>query len=274
MMRFSLCAETVFPDLPFTDRLVKLSELGVKTVEFWAADKPWSRLKEVLSEQRMQIAIFSGQREGTTYLAADHEGYRKEVLTSMKLANEVGVNTLMVLMDPLEADGSVKEPHGEIPWSDKAQNSIDLLKQLAKDAEAAGIVLAIEPLNTPIDHPGYSLDSSDKAMELVSGVNSPNLKMLYDAYHMHVMGEDVTAKIKEYLPFIGHIHVANHPGRHGLEKNGELDLQGLVHFLKETGYEGAVGFEYFPASADHVDSISRFRDFSATFQGDEQKTVP
>jgi hydroxypyruvate isomerase len=119
------------------------------------------------------------------------------------------------------------------------------LTLLAPLAERYGVTLNLEPLNTTVDHAGYWLDSSQAGFELVRRVGSPNLRLLFDIYHMQVMEGNLIARMRAHLDLIGHIHVADVPGRHQ-PGTGEINYRNIFCALRDAGYDRAVGMEFAP----------------------------
>ena len=123
-------------------------------------------------------------------------------------------------------------------------------------AEAANITLLLEPLNTKVDHPGYTLAHSAQAFEVVRRIGSPRLKVLYDVYHMQIMEGDLIATMDVHLDEIGHIHVADVPGRHE-PGTGEIDYGSIARMLRANGYDRGVGLECFPRDRSE-DAVEAF----------------
>lgn len=261
-MKFSICAETVFTDISFEDRLPKIKELGFDGIEFWASgDKNIDSLAKTTSELGFSIGVFSGQRAGTTFRPEDRESYIAEVKGNIEKAKKLNCKTLMLLTDPLESDGSVKETYPEIPFDKKVDETVETLKQLAAIAEENDINLVLEPLNTKVDHPGCFLSSSAVGFEIIERVNHPRMKLLYDIYHMTMMEDDAAAVIAEKVDQIGHIHIADAPGRHE-PGTGNIDYPRLLNLLKEKNYSGFIGFEFFPKgdSTEALNAIKKLQD--------------
>ena len=103
------------------------------------------------------------------------------------------------------------------------------------------IKLLIEPINT-FDIPGFYLNHSQQAVDIIMAVKSTNLYLQYDAYHMHRMGEDVL-DVEDFMPFIDHIQIADHPGRHE-PGTGEIPYAAFFDLLDDLDYRGWVGCEY------------------------------
>ena len=124
-------------------------------------------------------------------------------------------------------------------------------------AESENMTLLLEPLNTKIDHPGYSLNHSIQAFEIVRRIGSPHLKVLYDVYHMQIMEEDLIATLEANLGEIGHIHVADVPGRHE-PGTGEINYVNIARMLRTAGFDGCIGLECFPQESSEQ-AIEAFR---------------
>ncbi len=133
------------------------------------------------------------------------------------------------------------------------------LAALAPDAARAGITLLLEPLNVH-DHPDQHAHRSAYGLAAVRRVASPSVKLLYDIYHLHRMGDDVLADVVGNLPWIGHIHIAGSPKRDfpGPMAAGrqEIDYARLVSAIHAAGYAGYWGHEYVPG-ADPLDELGR-----------------
>jgi hydroxypyruvate isomerase len=120
------------------------------------------------------------------------------------------------------------------------------LRHAAAVLADAGLTLLVEPINTH-DMPGFWLSRSDAAVELIAEVGAPNLKLQYDAYHAARMGEDPLATLERLWPWIGHIQVADTPGRHE-PGSGVLGCAALFALIDRLGYTGHIGAEYRPAA--------------------------
>jgi len=115
--------------------------------------------------------------------------------------------------------------------------------------EAAGLMIYLEPLNTRIDHPIMFMDTAMEGLDIVEEVNSPAVRLLYDVYHSTVMGEDWREVLKRGH-LIGYVQVADTNGRHE-PGTGDINWQPIMSTLREQGYQGAIGLEYFPTQGDH-----------------------
>lgn len=120
------------------------------------------------------------------------------------------------------------------------------LAELAPIAEQAGVTLALELLNSKVDHPDYQADHTAWGAEVCRLVGSPNVKLLYDIYHMQIMEGDIIRTIGEYHPYIAHYHTGGNPGRHDLDDAQEIFYPPILRAIAATGYAGYVAHEFLP----------------------------
>jgi len=133
----------------------------------------------------------------------------------------------------------------------------EALLRAAPIASKAGVRLLLEPLNTRVDHPGYFLDSTAEALEVINDVDDPAVRLLYDLYHSIVMGEDPQQVLAGSGHLVGHVHVADVPGRHE-PGTGTIDWPLQLAALRSAEYSGAIGLEYKP-SRDTESSLDLIR---------------
>ena len=127
-----------------------------------------------------------------------------------------------------------------------ARNTIAGLNRVKKIAEDNGVVICLELLNSKVNHPDYMCDHTAWGVRVVEEVNSPNVKLLYDIYHMQIMEGDLIATIKKNIAWIGHFHTGGVPGRHELDETQEVQWDGVMRAIVETGYKGYVAHEFLP----------------------------
>ena len=119
------------------------------------------------------------------------------------------------------------------------------LKFASAEAAKAGLTVLIEPINTR-DIPGYYLCTSTQALAVIGAVGASNLRLQYDIYHAQIMEGDLAHTLEKNLGVIGHIQIADTPGRHE-PGTGEINYHFLLGFMDKVGYQGWVGCEYRPA---------------------------
>lgn len=141
---------------------------------------------------------------------------------------------------------------GEISREECIANCVTGLKRVAGLAEAAGVTICLEHLNTRDDshpmkgHPGYQGDDLYLIAEIARKVASPRVKVLFDVYHVQIMHGDVMRRLEEHIDIIGHVHVAGNPGRNELDENQEINYPPIMRKLVQLGYKGYVGQEFIP----------------------------
>jgi hydroxypyruvate isomerase len=123
----------------------------------------------------------------------------------------------------------------------------ETLGRVAPVARDAGVTLAIELLNSKVDHPDYQCDRTAWGLDLCRQVNSPAVKLLYDIYHMQVMEGDIIRTIQSCHAHIAHYHTAGNPGRGQPDKVQELYYPAIYKAIAATGYRGVISHEFLPA---------------------------
>lgn len=126
------------------------------------------------------------------------------------------------------------------------KNCVEALKQVIGFAEEKKVVLCMELLNSKVNHKDYQCDRTAWGVEMCKRVGSPNMKLLYDIYHMQIMEGDVIATIRANLPYIGHVHTGGVPGRNEIDETQELYYPAIMQALVKAGYKGFVGQEFVP----------------------------
>jgi hydroxypyruvate isomerase len=139
-----------------------------------------------------------------------------------------------------------------------AQNCVDSWKRVIRYAEQKQVNLCLEHLNSrdsthPMKgHPGYFGDHVDFCVELIQRVGSPNMKLLFDIYHVQIMDGDVIRRLRQHKDVIAHIHTAGVPGRAELDDTQELNYPAIMRTIVELGYDGYVAQEFIPTWPDKV----------------------
>jgi hydroxypyruvate isomerase len=128
-----------------------------------------------------------------------------------------------------------------------ARNTIAGLNRVKKIAEDHGVTICVELLNSKVNHPDYMCDHTAWGGRVVREVNSPNVKLLYDIYHMQIMEGDLIDTIRGNLEWIGHFHTGGVPGRHELDGSQEVQWDGVMRAIADAGYRGYVAHEFVPA---------------------------
>jgi len=235
MPRVSVCAEMVFDDEPFHERITRAAEVGADGVEFWGwREKNLDAIADAAAAADIPIvgcvvgAALTDPSERDTAVETVREG--------IDAAADLGCSNLITTTGP-DQDGLDRETQHD--------NIVDVLSTVAPDAQAADVTLVIEPLNTKIDHPGYYLTTAQEGFEIVDAIDSSHVKLLYDVYHQQITEGNIIRTMTENIDKIGHIHMADVPGRHE-PGTGELNYAPILSSLDNAGYDGYVGCEFTP----------------------------
>ena len=254
-MKFSVCTEMFYPDCSYIEKIKRIRERGFREIELWSIyDKDVALLKDFIEQNDIDVVTFSGHRNSGAAVEAERKNFLEEIKRTADDAHRLGCPSLMVLSNALGPDGTVLRSKAVDP--DRGRRTlIESLFAASDIAEEADVTLLLEPLNTYVDHPGYFLDSSEAGFDIISAVGSERVKLLFDIYHMQIMEGDVVEAITSHIDKIGHVHMADVPGRHE-PGTGELDWQKILDALDAVGYTGTVGFELSPAG-DSDEALDR-----------------
>jgi hydroxypyruvate isomerase len=136
------------------------------------------------------------------------------------------------------------------------ENCAKGLEPVVKLAAKHNITIAMELLNSKVDHKDYQCDHTEWGVKLCEKLGLENFKLLYDIYHMQIMEGDVIATIRKYKNYIAHYHTGGVPGRHEIDESQELYYPAIMKAIAETGFKGHVAQEFIPAKADPLASLN------------------
>ncbi|MEA4889529.1 MAG: TIM barrel protein [Clostridiaceae bacterium] len=244
MAKISLCIEPVLTEYALEDRIRIAGETGFKAVEFWdPAGRDLSRLASAAAASGVRIAGCTLNQAWTCRMDQSADQVVANVRRSIEMAGELGCPTMIGLA-------------GDLTGRTDTQKNIliENLKRVADLFVQADLTLVLEALNSYVDHKGYYLDSSLVAFEIAKCVNCPNIRMLFDVYHMQIMEGNIISHIRENIDWIGHFHTAGVPGRHE-PMDGENNYPYILSQIDALGYDRYVGLEYWP-TYDHRQSIA------------------
>ena len=125
-------------------------------------------------------------------------------------------------------------------------NCITGLNRVKKFAEDHGVTLCVELLNSKVDHKDYQGDHTSFGVAVVKAVDSPRVKLLYDAYHMQIMEGDLIRTIRENIQYIAHFHVAGVPGRHEIDDTQEVQWRTVAQAIADLNFPGYIAQEFVP----------------------------
>lgn len=253
-MKYSICIENFYRDLPFEDRFAAARRDGFEYCEFWTwKNRNWEGVKKAIADSGIKIASFSGDDEYSLIHPDESSLYIEFLRKSIEKAKEIHCRHLVIHSDALNQDGSAKKTGRPLSDEVKFLNMYKVLERVAPFAEKEDVTLVLEPLNTRSgqsrEHKNYFLDHPQPAFDLTRQVGSERVKVLYDIYHMQLMAGNIIATLAENIDQLGYIHLADVPGSHE-PGTGELNCKNILKALDSMGYDGFVGFELLPSGTD------------------------
>jgi hydroxypyruvate isomerase len=248
----SACVEWLFaeagPELP--ERIRAAAAAGVPAVEFWTLrGRDVDAIAAALAETGTALSGFLANPAAPLVDRAAHPAAVEEVEAAVDVAGRLGCRTLIALAGDALAGVDAAMQRAAL---------VDGLRACAAIAGPRGVTLALEPLNSRVDHVGTFLDSTRAGLDVVDEVGSPHVRLLLDLYHALVMEEDWAADARGRGDRIAHVHVADVPGRHEPGAGTANWPQALAE-LADLGYRGRIGLEYVPTgpTATTLDVIRR-----------------
>jgi hydroxypyruvate isomerase len=169
-------------------------------------------------------------------VVANHDKIEAALRLNVPLAAKAGVPNVITFSG---------NRHG-MSDEEGAKNVILGLNRVKKIAEDNNVVLNLELLNSKVNHKDYMADHTAWGVAVMKEVNSPHVKLLYDIYHMQIMEGDLIATIKENIQWLGHFHTGGVPGRHELNNTQEVQWDGVMRGIVDSGYKGYVAHEFVP----------------------------
>lgn len=246
MPRFAANLTMMFNEVPFLERFDKAAAAGFQAVEFlFPYDFPAETLQDALKRNQLQLVLhnlpggnWAGGERGIACHPDRVQEFRDGVGRALAYATALGVKQVNCLAGI--------QPQG-VPAADARQTLVDNLKFAAPKLQVAGIKLLIEPINT-FDIPGFFLNRTQQALDIIAATGSDNIFVQYDIYHMQRMEGELAKTIEQNLAMIAHLQLADNPGRNE-PGTGEINYPFLFAFLDRIGYKGWIGCEYKPAAA-------------------------
>jgi hydroxypyruvate isomerase len=234
----------LFTELPFLDRFGAAAKAGFAAVEYMSPyEHPPGVIARRLQDFGLTQALFNlplgdwdaGER-GLGALPGREREFRDGLDKALDYAEALGCERLNALAGVAP------------PGVERRALMETLAANLAFAAETAakrGVKLVTEPINNVHDIPGFILNRTDEALQIMDKVKADNLYLQADIYHMQIMEGDLARRLEAALSRIGHIQIADNPGRHE-PGTGEIAYAFVLPLLDRIGYDGWVGCEYRP----------------------------
>lgn len=259
----AVSSEMVFTDLPKPERIRRIHDLGL-AVEIWDWRGHDLDTLEALAGDGVVVTSMTGYTEGTLADDASADRLLETAEQSIAVAKRIGARALNIHGTGLGPTGLPVRPvdpnAGVTPqmWATARHT----LRRVADLAERHDVVYVLENLNTALDHPGTPFARAKDTLSLVSGIDSPHLRLNLDLYHAQIGEGNLIELCRTALPWIGEIQVADVPGRCE-PGTGEIAYANVARALAEMGFGGVVGMEAFasiPGEAGSYAAIAAFRD--------------
>lgn len=240
MPKLAANLSTLFPQLDFLDRFAAAARAGFRYVEYqfpyaWKADELARRARDA----KVQVVLhnvpagdFAKGERGIACLPGREREFRDSLEKAIAYAKAVDCPRLNCLAGLAPADPA----HFAV--------LVENVRYAARRLGEAGLQLTLEPINTR-SVPGFFLSRSAQAIDVLNAAGEGNAFLQYDFFHMQIMEGDLAATVERLLGRIGHIQLADVPGRHE-PGTGEVNFAFLLRHLDALGYSGWVGCEYNP----------------------------
>ncbi|GAA2788351.1 TIM barrel protein [Saccharopolyspora taberi] len=231
------CAEMLFCDLPFVERVRRIADRGLQ-VEIW----DWSgKDVDALAASGASFSSMTGYLTGNLTEPDGIAELIDSAARSLEVAEKLDCPRLNLHGTGLDGRGLPVRPV-EVVTPAMWLTAADTLRKVAELGETAGRVFTLENLNLAVDHPGTPFAAAKDTLALVRAVDSPHLRMNLDLYHAQIGEGNLIALIREALPFVGEIQIADAPGRCE-PGTGEINYPAIAAALRELDYTGVAALE-------------------------------
>lgn len=234
-----------YNDIPFEDLCKAANAIGLGSIELTGPDE-WPILKRYGLTAAMGWSAEKGITEGFNNPAL-HDELVTRYTELIPKAAAAGITQLICFSGNRRGLADEKG----------IENCAVGLKRLMAVAEQYKITLAMELLNSKVDHHDYQCDRTEWGVALCEKIGSDRFKLLYDIYHMQIMEGDVIATIRKHAKYISHYHTGGVPGRAEIDDTQELNYPAIMRAIVETGFKGYVGQEFIPRRPDKIASLKQ-----------------
>ena len=236
------------------DRVRAAAAAGFDAVEMWfSTDKDLDSLAKALADTGVQLtSLIAGPRMGYTFPNTDLAPFHEGLDVAVEHAKLLGCSRI-VLASGVGFPGMNRTKNLQI--------ITDMFREAVERHRGSGVEFVLEPVNSRVDHPGALTDRTEDAVLVAKAVDDESFGILYDLYHSIAQGEDPATELANAAGFVKYVQLADAPGRHE-PGSGDVDWPAQLAVLRESGYDGPIGLEYFPA-AETTKSIEYIRSVAA-----------
>jgi len=250
-MQLAACIEWMFAEgnADLAGRIRAAHAAGVPGVEFhlWR-DKPLDAVEQALNETGVRLRSFCVDPRASLVDPAEHDKVLAAVADAIPVARRFDGAGMIV------ASGFTRPG---VPEREQFDAAVDVLRRAAAMAQEAGTVLWLEPVYMIVNGQRMFVDTIGRGLDIVAEVDSPALRLLADVYHAAQTDEDLEAAFGDRMRYVAHVQVADKEGRHE-PGTGQIDWPAVMRILRDKGYAGDIGLEYFPSLPD-ADSLALAR---------------
>ncbi len=251
--RFSVCIETVFPhSVPYQERIRTVAGLGFTAYEFWFMDMEhnesgWTERKNAKDPEKLlklnrelglevvccALNMPTGDLGGNLMDQQGFDRFMTGLERHLPVARELGMPFLIGFPGFFPDQG-----HRDLSFTTHCLREVD------RALRGSGVRLLLESLSLS-KYRGYALPTVHKAASLIEDTKTAGAKLLFDFFHVQSMTGNLLNSLEQYIPLIGHLHIAGVPGQHE-PQDGEIDYPRVLAKLLDMGYGGRLGLEYHP----------------------------
>lgn len=243
MPHFAANLVFLFNEYPFLERFEAAHKAGFDAVECMFHDEyNLDDIKALLKRNELQLILcnlpagnWPGGDRGMASDPGRRQEFREGVARGLHAARTLGIPRMNCLVGLRNEALSAGET-----WKTVKENIWYAAETLGKE----GIKLMVEPVNH-LDMPGFALNTCKQVLTLIDEIGHPNAYLQFDVYHTRRENEDPAAILHDHFDRIGHIQIADCPGRHQ-PGTGETDFRYLLPEIDRMGYPGFVSLEYIP----------------------------
>jgi hydroxypyruvate isomerase len=232
-IRQSVC-RWCYASIPLRDFCQSVAKMGLTAIDLLTPDE-WPVAREFGLTCSMGSGL-GGPIERGLNDPANHDTIVESLRAGIPQAAKAGVPNVITFFGNRRGRSD----------ADAVANCVTALNRVKGVAEDNGVTICIELLNSKVNHKDYQGDRTAFGVEVVSAVNSPRVKLLYDIYHMQIMEGDVIRTLRDNQQWIAHYHTGGVPGRNEIDNSQELNYPAIVRAIATTGFSGYVAHEFIP----------------------------